>query len=109
MFRCKDFGQNCPKPLHLPLERLSVPAEIRIVTMSEFRKNSSFWLFLRNCAALAARINRFAVYSVDIIIRIFDPISGSRTILLLFYVGIPVTFPDSHKLFEKDVVTDETE
>ena len=38
LFRCKDFGQNCPKPLHLPLERLSVPAEIRIVTMSEFHQ-----------------------------------------------------------------------
>ena len=78
LFRCKDFGQNCPKPLHLPLERLSVPAEIRIVTMSEFRKNSSFGLFLRNCAALAARINRKAVYSVDIIISIVGSAVMSR-------------------------------
>lgn len=29
-------------------------------------------------------------------------------ILLLFYVGTPVTFPDGHKSFEKEVVIDET-
>ena len=32
---CKDFGQNSTEPLHLPLKRNSVSAEIRIVTMSE--------------------------------------------------------------------------
>lgn len=33
---------------------------------------------------------------------------GSRVILLLFNVGAPVTFPDGHKSFEKEVVIDET-
>ena len=33
---------------------------------------------------------------------------GSRVILLLFNVGTPVTFPDGHKSFEKEVVIDET-
>lgn len=67
MFKCKVFGLNCPKTLHLPLERRGAPVEIRIVTMAEFHKNGSFELFLWNCAAAAARINRKAVYSVDII------------------------------------------
>ena len=69
MFKCKVFGLNCPKTLHLPLERPSAPAEIRIVTMAEFHKNGSKEPFLWNCAATAARINRFAVYSVDIIVQ----------------------------------------
>ena len=68
MFKCKVFGLNCPKTLHLPLERCGAPAEIRIVTMAEFHKSGSKEPFLWNCAAAAARINRKAVYSVDIII-----------------------------------------
>ena len=51
MFKCKVFGLNCPKALHLPLERPSAPAEIRIVTMAEFHKNGSKEPFLWNCAA----------------------------------------------------------
>lgn len=66
LFKCKAFGLNCPKALHLPLERRSAPVEIRIVTMAEFHKNGLKELFLWNCAAAAARINRKAVYSVDI-------------------------------------------
>ena len=66
--RCKVFGQFSPKTLHLPQERRSAPVEIRIVTMAEFHKNGSKEPFLWNCAAAAARINRKAVYSVDIII-----------------------------------------
>ena len=90
---CKDFGQNCPKSLHLPPERLSVPAEKRIVTMSKFRKNSSFWLFLRNCAALAAQINRFAFYSADIIIRpAWDEIN-QRSVEFLFFWKKLLPFP----------------
>jgi len=46
LFWCKDFGQYYPKSLHLLLERPSVPAEIRIVTMSEFHKTSHHSLFL---------------------------------------------------------------
>ena len=34
--------------------------------MAEFHKSGLFEPFLRNCAATAARINRKAVYSVDI-------------------------------------------
>ena len=45
--------------------------EIRIVTMAEFHKNGSKEPFLWNCAAAAARINRKAVYSVDIILEHF--------------------------------------
>ena len=69
MFKCKVFGLNCPKILHLPLVRRSAPVEIRIVTMAEFHKSGPFEPFLWNCAATAARINRKAVYSVDIIIK----------------------------------------
>ncbi|MGN8874613.1 hypothetical protein [Pseudoflavonifractor sp. HCP28S3_F10] len=47
-------------------ERRGAPVEIRIVTMAEFHKNGPFEPFLWNCAAAAARINRKAVYSVDI-------------------------------------------
>ena len=68
LFKCKGFRLNCPKPLRLPLVRRGAPGEIRIVTMAEFHKGGSFEPFLWNCAATAARINRFAVYSVDIII-----------------------------------------
>ena len=68
MFKCKVFGLNCPKILHLPLVRRSAPVEIRIVTMAEFHKSGPFEPFLWNCAATAARINRKAVYSVDIIV-----------------------------------------
>ena len=42
---CKDFGQNSTKPLHLPLKRNSVSAEIRIVTMSEFHQKDYFQPF----------------------------------------------------------------
>ena len=38
--------------------------------MAEFHKSGSVEPFLWNCAATAARINRFAVYSADIIIHI---------------------------------------
>ena len=38
----------------------------RIVTMAEFHKNGSKQPFLWNYAVAAARINRKAVYSVDI-------------------------------------------
>ena len=62
------FGLNCLKILNLPLVRRSAPVEIRIVTMAEFHKNGLFEPLLWNCAATAARINRKAVYSVDIII-----------------------------------------
>ena len=65
---CKVFGLNCLKTLRLPLVRRSAPVEIRIVTMAEFHKNGLFEPLLWNCAATAARINRKAVYSVDIII-----------------------------------------
>ena len=37
--------------------------------MAEFHKNGSFEPLLWNCAATAARINRKAVYSVDIILE----------------------------------------
>ena len=37
--------------------------------MAEFHKTSSKEPFLSNCAAAAARINRFAVDSVDIIVK----------------------------------------
>ena len=69
MFKCKVFGRNCPKTLHLPRERCGAPAEIRIATMAKFHKSGSKEPFLWNCAATAARINRKAVYSVDIIIK----------------------------------------
>ena len=36
--------------------------------MAKFHKSGSKELFLWNCAATAARINRKAVYSVDIIL-----------------------------------------
>ena len=42
--------------------------EIRIATMAKFHKSGSKEPFLWNCAATAARINRKAVYSVDIIL-----------------------------------------
>ena len=68
LFECKVFGLNCLKTLHLPLVRRSAPVEIRIVTMAEFHKSGLSEPFLWNCAATAVRINRKAVYSVDIII-----------------------------------------
>ena len=67
--RCKEKRRNQAKTLHLPLARRSAPVEIRIVTMAEFHKSGLFEPFLWNCAATAARINRKAVYSVDISIR----------------------------------------
>ena len=39
LFKCKVFGQFCPKALHLPLVRFDAPVEIRIVTMAEFHKS----------------------------------------------------------------------
>ena len=39
LFKCKVFGLNCSKTLHLPPDRRGAPVEIRIVTMSEFHKN----------------------------------------------------------------------
>ncbi|MGM9577918.1 MAG: hypothetical protein ACI3VS_00910, partial [Evtepia sp.] len=51
----------------------SAPVEIRIATMAEFHKNGSKEPFLWNCAAVAARINRKAVYSVDIIVATSVP------------------------------------
>ena len=71
MFECKVFELNCLKTLHLPLVRRNAPVEIRIVTMAKFHKSGLFKPFLWNCAATAARINRKAVYSVDIIINGF--------------------------------------
>ena len=68
LFGGKAFGLNCLKTLHLPSVASSAPVEIRIVTMAEFHKNGLFESLLWNCAATAARINRKAVYSVDIII-----------------------------------------
>ena len=68
MLKCKVFGRNCPKTLHLPRERRGAPVEIRIETMAKFHKSGSKEPFLWNCAATAARINRKAVYSVDIIV-----------------------------------------
>ena len=68
LFQCKASGQMSQKTLHLPLEQSGAPAEIRITTMAEFRKSGSFEPFLWNCAATAARINRFPVYSAAIII-----------------------------------------
>ena len=56
----------------------ALPVEIRIVTMAGFHKSGFFEPFLWNCAAAAARINRFAVYSADIMIAVlpacFNPI-----------------------------------
>ena len=49
-------------------ERRGDPVEIRITTMAEFHKSGSKEPFLWNCAATAARINRKAVYSADIIL-----------------------------------------
>ena len=72
LFKRKVFGRNCPKTLHLPLVRFNAPVEIRIVTMAEFHKSGSFAPLLWNCAAAAAGINRFAVYSVGIIILHLD-------------------------------------
>ena len=66
LLKCKGFGRNCPKPLHLPRERRGAPVEIRIETMAKFHKSGSKEPFLWNCAATAAQINRKAVYSVDI-------------------------------------------
>ena len=71
LLKCKGFGRNCPKTLHLPRERCGAPVEIRIETMAKFHKSGSKEPFLWNCAATAARINRKAVYSVDIIIAPF--------------------------------------
>ena len=68
LFKRKRFGSFRPKPLHLPLVRLNAPMEIRIVTMAEFHKSGFSEPLLWNCAAAAARINRFSVYSADIII-----------------------------------------
>ena len=65
---CKVFVAKAAKALHLPSARFDAPMEIRIVTMSEFHTNGYKAPFVWNCAAFAARINRFAVYSVDIII-----------------------------------------
>ena len=48
--------------------------------MAEFHKNGSFEPLLWNCAATAARINRNAVYSVDIILESMK----NKTIVLLF-------------------------
>ena len=56
--------------MRLPRECCGAPVEIRIVTMAEFHKNGSKEPFLWNCVATAARINRKAVYSVDIKIGI---------------------------------------
>ena len=77
MFECKVFELNCLKTLHLPLVRRNAPVEIRIVTMAKFHKSGLFKPLLWNCAATAARINRKAVYSVDIILayarRVVNP------------------------------------
>ncbi|MDD6605549.1 MAG: hypothetical protein PUE96_06490, partial [Oscillospiraceae bacterium] len=78
LFGCKVFGENCLKTLHLPLVRCNAPVEIHIVTMAEFHKSGLFEPFLWNCAATAARINRKAVYSVDIIIGVFESKSKAR-------------------------------
>ncbi|WP_320843177.1 hypothetical protein [Evtepia sp.] len=64
----QGFWTKSSKPLHLSLERRGAPVKIRIAIMSGFHKNSSKKPFLWNCAATAARINRKAVCSVDIII-----------------------------------------
>ena len=72
LFKRKVFGQFRPKTLRLPLVRLNTPVEIHIVTMAEFHKSGSCAPLLWNCAAAAAGINRFAVYSVGIIILHLD-------------------------------------
>ncbi|MDY3985805.1 hypothetical protein [Dysosmobacter sp.] len=105
LFKCKVFGVNCPKTLHLPLERRGAPVEIRIVTMAEFHKTGFFEPFLWNCAAAAARINRKAVYSVDIIIaycfdkkrhiskKIVEKNRQNFSRMFVIFVQAPESFP----------------
>ncbi|MGI5930040.1 MAG: hypothetical protein ACOX7T_10375 [Pseudoflavonifractor sp.] len=46
LLKCKGFGRNGLKPLHLPLMHLNAPAEIRITAMAEFHKSGFFEPFL---------------------------------------------------------------
>ena len=57
LFGCKGFELNCPKPLHLPLERRGASMEIHIATMAGFHKNGSKEPFLWN-RAVTARANK---------------------------------------------------
>ena len=69
--------------------RRNAPVEIRIVTMAEFHKSGLFKPLLWNCAATAARINRKAVYSVDIMYhKLFFRVSEK---LIVTYLEIIAT------------------
>ena len=52
--------------------------EIRIAAMAEFHRSGIKEPLLWNCAAAAAGINRFAVYSADIIIPAFPEKSNEK-------------------------------
>ena len=66
LFKCKVFTLAGAKTLHIPSAQCAASMEIHIDAMAEFHKNGFKEPFLWNSAAYAARINRKAVYSVDI-------------------------------------------